>query len=405
MHQVDAFLLLDAHQGVEPLLSFTQCPDLQSALEALFTSLEANELWSEFGDVRLVARARPVPLLAAFGRFTPHQKMLLENLSAELNDVIHCHRYVGYAEAEAAAGALAATLRGRFGQAGLDGFRFTAIPRGGWIVLGMLSYFLGLRHDQIGVPGDPLDDGKSQTWVVVDDCALSGLRFNQFVTSRGLGSTIFCPFFAPAGLCEAIQRAEPGVEACLNAVDLRDVAPERYGKAYSQWLEERREKAGKGAYWLGIAENVAFAWCEPQSKYWDKEAGCYRASWSLLPPSLSLSRQQEAKQLRLRALAPERAILNAPRGQAIQEAPRVLWFDVEDAIAVARFPHDPDDTAPCFRLEGSAADMWRCVLEHGTLEGAEAGMLERYDIDPSSLRQDLSAFVAELERNGLLELR
>ncbi|APX92767.1 hypothetical protein BWR19_07390 [Halomonas sp. 1513] len=406
MHRhLDAYLLLDVREGVEQLLSFTQCADSHSALAALVTGLEANELWREFGDMRLVARASPAPLLAAFGHFTPHQTMLLENLSAELNDVIHCHRHVGYAEAEAAAGALAAQLISRFGRDGLNGFRFTAIPRGGWIVLGMLSYCLGLRHDQIGVPGDPLDEEARQTWVIVDDCALSGLRFRQFLTRHDLRSVIFCPLFAPAGLCAAIQRAEPGVEACLNAVDLRDVAPQRFGDAYPQWLDQRRERVGGAGCWLGIPEFVAFAWCEPQSKYWDAEAGCYRASWNLLPPSLSLNRKHAAQPRGGQAEAGELAVLLAPGDGAIQVGPRVLWADVDGAVALARFPGEPDTSAPCFRLEGASADMWRCVLECGTLAGAEARMLQRYAVDPPTLGEDLAVFVAELENNGLLVQR
>jgi hypothetical protein len=407
--QLDAFLLLDAckggeKQGVKRLKSLTQSCGPESGLKALCGGLEVNLLWNEFDELQLAARAWPTPMIAAFGHFSFRQQALLNNLAAELDDVIHRHRYVGYAQAEEAAATLAAALVMRYGRDALDSFRFTAIPRGGWIVLGMLSYCLGLRHEQIGVPGDFLDDDGSRTWVVVDDCALSGVRFRQFLTSRDLRLVIFCPLYAPAGLCEAIQRAEPAVDACLHAVTLEDVAPERFGRAYPQWLEQRRERSGNSAYWLGIPEFIAFAWCEPQSKYWDGESGCYRASWNLLPPSLSLNRKRESEQLRAQGefKAPGITPLRVREGAAIQAPPRVLWADFDDAIALARFPAEPSVTAPCLRLEGSAADMWRCVLEHGTLEGAEAALLERYAVDPATLRQDLVAFVAELEENGLL---
>lgn len=415
--QVDAFLLLDAVNGVEKqvrsckdvasLLSFTRQPDAKAAVETLCQGLEANSLWGEFEEVRLVARAEPAPMLAAFGRFTPRQRMLLKNLSAELNDVIPNHRYVDYAEAEEAAERLAAKLLSRYGREALAEFRFTAIPRGGWIVLGMLSYCLGLRHEQIGFPGDGFDDGEERTWVVVDDCALSGVRFRQFLSSRGLPAVIFCPLFAPAGLCEAIARAEPKVEACLNAVDLRDVAPERFGQAYPQWLEQRRARVGEAGIWLGITEYVAFAWCEPQSKFWDEEAGCYRASWNLLPPSLSLNRWQEAERLRSHPEggAVERTTLIEPGCGPIREAPRVLWLELGDDIALAHFPAEPDGSASCLRLEGSAAEMWRCVLEHGTLDDAVSALLARYEVDAITLRHDLAAFVAELEKGGLLLYR
>ncbi|WP_417935394.1 PqqD family protein [Halomonas chromatireducens] len=227
------------------------------------------------------------------------------------------------------------------------------------------------------------------------------------MTSCEFRSVIFCPLFAPAGLCDAIQRAEPGVEACLNAVDLQDVAPERFGTAYPQWLEQRRSRVGEKGYWLGIPEPVAFAWCEPKSKYWDPEAGCYRASWSLVPPSFSLNRQHEAERIRMVVMAgkKKRTSLLVPGSGAIRSAPRVLWTEIDNAVALARFPSDPDAGASCFRLEGSAAEMWHCLLEHVNLDAAEAALLTRFDVDLPSLRHDLAAFVAELDKNGFLEVR
>ncbi|MEQ4538508.1 MAG: PqqD family protein [Billgrantia sp.] len=415
INEIDAVLLLDGRRSIEQLLAFTRQPDRESALQALAEGIQANPLWHKLDGARLVIRAWPHPLVAAFGDFSTQQRLLLADLAAQLHEVIPHHRYVDYAAAEQAAERLATALRLRFGQEALSRFHYTAIPRGGWIVLGMLSYLLNLHPEQIGVPG-PSGHDSQETWVVVDDCALSGVRFQQFLQRWNLPVVIFCPLFAPRELCLAIERAEPRVEACINAEDLEDVAPVRFGEAYPQWLDEReRQMAGDG-YWNGIAEYIAFAWCEPETKYWDVEAGCFKAGWNVLPPSLCLKRRMQASSQRSRRNGRARGLARgSARGQAwetidrqavgpgpLRADGRVLWASFDASLVVARFPQEAGEPAACFELDSIAADMWRALLATGTLKGALSLLLDNYAVAPEVLRQDLASLVAEFEDGGIM---
>ncbi|MCE8034667.1 PqqD family protein [Halomonas sp. MCCC 1A11057] len=404
---IDAVLLLDGREAIEPLLAFTQQPDRESALRALGEGIQANPLWVRMKGARLVARAWPEPMVAAFGHFSGEQQALLADLAVQLHEMLEHHRYIDYPAAEQAVERLATVLRARFGEDALSHFRYTAIPRGGWIVLGMLSYLLDLRPDRIGVPG-MAERGESQPWVVVDDCALSGVRFQQFLQRCDTPAVIFCPLFAPRELCRAIERVESRVLACLNAEDLRDVAPEWFGEAYPRWLRERRERIGGDAYWCGIAEYVAFAWCEPETKYWDAGTGRFEAGWNAWPPSLCLKRRVQAAQLRAESagLAEGEALagiaLQAAESGPLRSADRVLWVPIGESIAVAHFPEAAAESAPCFQLDPTAADMWRALLKTGSREGAISVLLEDYAVAPEALRQDLASLVVELEDIGVL---
>ncbi|MDI5934206.1 PqqD family protein [Halomonas kalidii] len=407
---VDAIALLDGRHGLERLLAFTRQTDGVAALGALAEGIQANRLWHEMGDVRLAGRCHPDPLLAVFGSFSPAQRMLLQDLAAQLDEILTTHRYVDYHEAERAAERLADALTRRFGDDDLSRFHYTAIPRGGWIVLGMLSYLLDLRPDQLLAPNEagPLRCPGDGRLVVVDDCALSGLRFQQFLRECDASRVIFCPLYANPELCRAIERDEPGVEACIRAEDLQDVAPQRFGEAYPRWLHERRARIGDSGYWCGIAEYIAFAWCEPQTKYWNAEAERFEAGWNVLPPDLCLKRRITASRLNSTGTeSGERGWGTLPHEGAgwRHAADRVLWAEVDSAIALACMPVGSSRSMPCFRLEGTAADMWRTLLELGTPEAAESALMDRYAVDPATLRADLARFMSDLEDRGILTRR
>lgn len=403
---LDAALLIDGQGGaLDSILSMTRHDEQRPALMLLAGAICESPLWKKMDLAYMVARTDPVPLLAVFGRFSRDDRDRLNDLSVLLHRLADRHRYIDYFAAEAAAEILAKKLVTRFGRERLSHFRFTAVPRGGWIVLGMLSYILDLRPDQLTTvtsePGSALE-----MLVIVDDCALSGVRFRQFLESHDDARVVFCPLFAPAGLCRAIEHAEPRVEACISAEELHDFAPERFGDGYSHWYASQRKRMGGLGYWDGIPEHIAFSWCEPQTKYWNIETGRYEASWSLVPPEFCLKRRYTEETLEGAGQGAKSRITLVTDGPGpLRAADRVLWTQIDAAIAVARMPEIPQTGAPCFRLEGVAADMWRLLLETGTLEATESALLERYGVDAITLRSDLAAFVAHLEKNEILTWR
>lgn len=393
---MDAALILDSSGDPDESIFFTQENSRSSALRSIAEMVVGNRLWRSIPGGVLVARDAPYPLLAVFGELNANHRQILAHLAVQLRDTITRHRYIGYGEAEHAVERLAAALRSRFDREEIASFRFTAFPRGGLIVLGMLSYALGLSREQIvGLH----DDGPG-TLVVVDDCSLTGLRFREFMNTTRAERVVFCPVFAPAGLLSAIERAEPRVAACIAGEELADVeaAPpgnESESAAGGTPGEPRPYRAVRPEY-------IAFAWSEPDTGLPNPETGRTERGWNVVPPRLCLDR-------RARAVADDAHLMSVttPAGP-IAPSDRVLWAESGDAIAVARFPEEADraeaETAavPCFKLEKSAAIMWRAIVETGDLRSAEAALAETYDVDPTALRRDLARFVDELRGAGLI---
>lgn len=136
-----------------------------AGVRALATALSISPLWAEMPCAVLVIRPEPDPLLGVVGYFDIAGRARLEGLRWQLENFLPRLRYVGYKQAEEDCERLAELLVERFGREELQSFRFTAIPRGGLIVLGMLAYVLGLRQSQLEPPHSP-----ERPLVVVDDC-------------------------------------------------------------------------------------------------------------------------------------------------------------------------------------------------------------------------------------------
>ncbi len=401
---MDAILLFDGSVDNKQLLRFAHKDDVASSLRALGEGFFVNPLWGDLAGSSLVGCAHPQPMLAVFGSFNSTQRARLRELSNQIKEVGNNHKYIDYHDAERSAEHLAHKLIKYFGRDELSRFQYTAIPRGGLIVLGMLSYLLNLRPDQIVMSDKLTPSSTHKTLVVVDDCALSGVRFQQFLKQVGSPRVVFCPLYAASALCRAIERAEPSVEVCINARELYDMAPEKFGASYPQWRARQQDLMTGHGYWVGMVEHFAFAWCEPQTKYWNTGTSQFEAGWNVFPPDLCLNRRIAFEKMRRDySNGNQRVVALQSSGSGpICVASRVLWAEIDTTIAVARMPEDASESTSCFGLEGVAADMWRCVLEHGTLEGAESTLLECYDVDPARLREDLAALVLELEQNGIL---
>ena len=105
---------------------------------------------------------------------------------------------VSYHQAEAGAKSLAAELSAAFSRSELARFGYVAIPRSGHFVLGMLAYVLDLGPRQL------LRQPADAPVVLVDDCALTGLRFQQMLQSLPHERVIFAHLYSHPALRQAI---------------------------------------------------------------------------------------------------------------------------------------------------------------------------------------------------------
>ena len=187
-------------------------------------------------------------------------------------------RIISYQAAEHYCDRLARRLQAHLGPELRDS-RFVAIPRGGYIVLGMLSYILSLGRTQIESWGSADTD----LVVLVDDCSLSGARFAAALERLDAQRVVFAHLFSHPKLRQAILDSEPRVEACLAAEDLTeraDFAPADAETFTTQW----RERLPGRRYWLGVVEPIAFAWSEPDRVLWNERTQRLEDNWHRVSP-------------------------------------------------------------------------------------------------------------------------
>ncbi len=360
-------------------------------LEGFARALTSGPAWASFESAVVVVRTAPAPLLGFLGHFDEAEEARLRALRSQLGHTLRRLRYVSYAQAERDAERLAARLTERFGREEIRRFRFAAVPRGGHLVLGLLSYALGLEHVQLAPPHSP-----GAPLVVVDDCALSGARFRQFLSDLGKRPVVFAPLYAHPALRAAIEQ-EPHVLACVSARDLHDHAPERLGESYPDWQKRWQARAPQGGYWTGQPDHVVFPWNEPDVGFWNPAAGEVGRGWRGVPPAYCLKNRtcpptaahvQDVQHVQVQ-----------PEAQGAFRPPAPVLFGRLDGHTLVAHA----EAQACFRLTGAAADMWHALLAHPTLEAARAALEGIYDADAATLRADLRAFADDLCAQHLLE--
>jgi hypothetical protein len=323
--------------------------------------------------------------VALFGVWTEDELRVIRLQAQALPGVLSHLRWVSHAQAEAGALALAGRLRDALGPEFLARARYTAIPRGGHVVLAELAYALGLERAQLS-PG-AADAGAPL--VVVDDCAITGARFRQFLAGPAAEAdeVISAHLCSHPELRAAITREEPRVRLCVAGEDLTDHGPEDLGADYPAWQERWLARSGPRRYWVGRTEHVCFPWSEPGRTVWDEVAGECHAGWRLVPAEHCLARRGEPRCVPVQL---------QPGGPGpLGAAPEVLWCSLPDRTLVAA-------PAGVVALEGVAAEMWGALIQAGTTAGALSLLTGRYPAGMASLEADLESFASQLRARGLL---
>ncbi|MCB1036793.1 MAG: PqqD family peptide modification chaperone, partial [Acidobacteria bacterium] len=280
---------------------------------------------------------------------------------------------------------LAGKLEETLGRPRLRRCRFAAIPRGGWIVLGMLAEHLDL-------PSDPRD-GKvvpDETLVVVDDCALSGARFGRFLAGCDAPEVVFAHLLSHPGLRDALLHREPRLAACLAAEDLveRKSRPATEREAWRQRWQRRTPELPR--YWLGELRHLAFPWGEPDRTLWDGERGRPVTAWRLISPEFCLKNRPGGPG------APPVEVLPS-NGGAVQLTTGVFYSRIDEGTAVVDFA-----SGASLLLSETAGTFLEALLAAEDLDGAHRKLAERYRVEPATLHRDLAAFAEEMSNRGFL---
>jgi len=63
------------------------------------------------------------------------------------------------------------------------------------------------------------------------------------------------------------------------------------------------------------------------------------------------------------------------------------------------------DTGRSFMLDDVGARAWSVLMSSASIQDAYESLLTEYQVEPDQLREDLTALIADLEAQGLLEIR
>jgi len=377
----DFFILYADTSHIDP-----DIPDLPVyfpfPLHAFARGIASSPLWSTMAASSLVVRQYP-PLIAVLGRFDPAEEARLSALAHQVTHGLRTLRYISYSRATEDCRILADRLQERFGKEELAQYSFMALPRGGLIVLGILSYLLDLAPHQLQPPPGP-----DTPLVVVDDCAISGLRFGKLLSKRDTRHIIFAPLYSHPDVRSAIETGESRVIACMSAHDLSDSFTD--GDCRKQAFQElwRKRFGGSKRYWIGLPEYICFPWNEPDRPFWNPVLQRVESGWRILPPELCIKNRLPGipVEIQPKSHGPLR-----PAGQVI--------FVLRGNFVIIGDIRSQES----YILEGLAAEIWNAVIEYGNTDRVTRSLLMKYDTGEESLRKDVSDFVDTMKAQGLLE--
>ena len=292
-------------------------------------------------------------------------------------------RYIDYRQVEEDCELLAEKLLETYSREDIDSFDFVPIPRGGMIVLGILSYLLGLDPAQLAVRAD-----NSSPVVVVDDVALTGARFAQALATLDDRQVIFAHLYSHPDLRTCIEASEADVVRCMSAQDLVDHVPALYPdpEQRRRWREWWLERLGGRRYWFGQTDTLVFPWSEPDLPLWNPESNEVEDGWRYAAPHRCLGNRADLGM-------PPRS--GSDRLWVVSEG--VAYVLLDEGVQMASL-----SSGEAFGFDGVAGDMWRALAAYGDVDAAVDRLHHLYIVERELLKSDVKTFLEELVAHGLM---
>lgn len=294
---------------------------------------------------------------------TKLEKIELYALSMHARDLKQNLRFLDYQQAEKAAEKLAGQFKTTFSANELAKFAFLPIPRGGYIVLGMLAYALNLKPNQLLTYPEQVD----KPLIIVDDCSLTGFRFHQYLKKTNSPQVVFAHLLSAKSLRQRILEQEDSVSHCIAAQDLAE-----------RPLLKNSEALGSPHYWAGNTDLVAFSWSEPSLLTSLLSTNKSNEKWHLVSPQQCLNNRIE-----LEVPANYSTIPNL----YIPESLLYYWHDGVLILA-------DSNSGEVYKLQGEAAAMWRALAVLGHQIPATNWLKAEYDLDTVSVEAFLKTAVS-----------
>jgi hypothetical protein len=357
------------------------CPDSETPLLELAQGIASSSLWSSMPDSAILVRRDP-SAIAVLGSYNDEESACLNALAWHVDYALRHLRYVDYPQAVEDCRELAARLRERLGDEKIRTCSFTALPRGGLIVLGILSYIMGISPGQLQYPGSP-----DVPIVVVDDCAISGERFSAFMESCGQREVIFAPLYSHPELRAAVGRLGLPITGCISARDLGDYSDEVDGGTET-YRKTWSGRFGDDRLWIGLPEYLCFSWNEPDRPFWNPVTEMTECGWTLLPPWRCLKN-----------MPPRIAVYIQPDAKGPLLPSKEVIFAVigEEVVVGHTVSHES------YVLRGVSAAIWNAVVKFGDRGQVITALADEYDADKQVLQAEVTDFIDLLLQKRIFE--
>ena len=343
--------------------------------------IASSPIWTMMPEAELWVRLSP-PEITVFGDFEKADIVRLKALAMQTKHALNTLRYVRYSDAQDDCHLLVSRLNERFDSDQLKNYCFTCIPRGGLIVLGILSYLLRLERWQLEPPPN-----RDTPVVVIDDCAFTGKRFAQFLQKNQSENIIFAPLYSSPELRSAIEAREPRVRACISARDLKscldsnDEDQNAFQEVFSSYVDTSN-------YSVDLTEYICFAWSEPDLFFPNPVTKKLEGTWTIFPHEICL----KSGPVRI----PVSVLQDINREFCV--ADDIVTIHGDNCVMI-----DNLVTKDRYKLKGIAAEMWNALMEYGTQEALLTKFFNEYDIDQITLKGDISDLIQNLLSRGILK--
>ncbi len=303
----------------------------------------------------------------------------LQSLAAMLAKPTFEVHYHSYEQAEVAAEALAARLLERIDRRELAEHLFMPVPRGGFIVLGMLSYLLDLAPDQL-VP-HPSDD---RPVVLVDDMALTGARLREIIDTLDKTDVVVAHLCSHPGLRHQVE-LDSRVRACIAGFDLPamddELRPDEKAAVRENWSQRL-----EGRFWSEPIKHAAFPWTEPEQILWDSDREAAEVGWRMVSPEHCLKNRG--------LLGPPAANRNARQFRFPSE---MAFGTFDQGYLVCLL-----DSEEVYQLDAVSGAIWGALGTLGDVEDAGRYLSTLFDTEESTLTSDAAALSNQFLETGLL---
>lgn len=256
----------------------------------------------------------------------------------------------------------------------LKNSQVVAIPRGGLFIQAMLSYFLPLKHHQLQYTENDVD---TSPLIIVDDCAISGLRLAQQLEKFPNRDIYFFTIASPEKLRDSVKLKEARVLDFKSVVNIKS-----YSTLKAQNTQQR--------YWLGQCDAVIFPWSETQRSHFSNGKLSNRPLWKIAPDKLCMSTKAKKQAIKATEVKENQsAVLSTPDN--------ILHFTDQGITKIL-----DASTMKHYSLDAIGSDIWQSLLSNSNLDHALAELSATYKVSKTRLNNDMQLLTQKLIDAGLI---